>query len=168
MVILEGDSITTGQPSQSQTSYMNKEISWGYRFVPCVSYDKEEHNYVIEDEKFNEITECDTPLCSAQELSGILDEATRPPETFWDTHSLLSTPISRRSESSMGSGHFRFPSFRLKKDLDGLPSERTFYNRQFSGATLETINSVENLLASDTNLNNDKKENEKRLLSTNF
>ncbi|KAI4467358.1 inward rectifier potassium channel [Holotrichia oblita] len=68
LVILEGDSITTGQPSQSQTSYMNKEISWGYRFVPCVSYDKDEHKYVIDDDKFNEVIECDTPLCSAQEL----------------------------------------------------------------------------------------------------
>ncbi|GJQ78531.1 hypothetical protein Trydic_g11645 [Trypoxylus dichotomus] len=169
MIILEGDSITTGQSSQSQTSYMNKEICWGYRFVPCVSYDKEEHKYVIDDDKFNEITECDTPLCSAQELSGLLDEATRPPEQFWDSHSLLSTPTSRRSESSMGSTHFRFSSFRLKKDIDGLPSDRGTYNRQFSGATLETINSVENLLASNISLNDEKRElAEKRLLSTNL
>lgn len=168
MVILEGDSITTGQSSQSQTSYMNKEISWGYRFIPCVSYDKDEHKYIVDDEKFNEVVECDTPLCSAQELSGLLDEATRPIGFIWDTQSSISTPVSRRSEASMGSCQFRFPSFRLKKDIDGLPSERP-YTRQFSGATLETINSVENLLAvSDASLNDGNKEKKGTPLFTNL
>lgn len=161
MVILEGDSITTGQSSQSQTSYMNKEISWGYRFVPCIHYDKEEQKYIVEESKFNEIIECDTPLCSAQELSGLLDEAIRPLDSIWDTNSLVSTPVSRRSEA------FRFPSFRLKKDIDGLPSEKP-YNRQFSGVTLETINSVENLLASDPNLYPQDETKDRKLLSTNL
>lgn len=165
MFLLEGDSITTGQSSQSQTSYINREICWGYRFVPCVEYDKDENKYVIHDDKFNSIVESDTPLCSAQELSGLLNEANKQKNTIWDSevYSNLPSPMSRRSDSSSASS-FKFS--RRRFDIDAINRENA-YSRQFSGVTLETINSVENLIASSNSLDVIKEKND-HPLSTNL
>nr|XP_022911944.1 G protein-activated inward rectifier potassium channel 3-like [Onthophagus taurus] len=166
MIVLEGDSTVTGQPSQSQTSYTNKEICWGYRFVNCIEYNKECHKYVIDHDKFSTIVECDTPLCSAKEICDFIRVASKP--DMWDieisTTSGISTPLSRRSEGSLNSS-LRLSSYRLRKnDIDGVPFQRsTSFHRQLSGAPLlATITSEENLLESNENL--DKKE----YLSTNL
>lgn len=74
MVLLEGDSISTGQPSQSRTSYISSEILWGHRFVPCVDYNNEKEHYIVNSKKFNALSVCDIPLCSAKKLKEILDE----------------------------------------------------------------------------------------------
>ncbi|KAK9695601.1 Inward rectifier potassium channel C-terminal domain [Popillia japonica] len=68
MIILEGDSLTTGHPSQSQTSYTNKEILWGHRFSPCVEYDELEQKYIVNKKMFNETVKYEIPECSAREL----------------------------------------------------------------------------------------------------
>ncbi|KRT84425.1 hypothetical protein AMK59_11, partial [Oryctes borbonicus] len=68
MIVLEGDSLITGHPSQSQTSYTNKEVLWGYRFRPCVEYDEREQKYIVNKKMFNEIVKYEIPECSAREL----------------------------------------------------------------------------------------------------
>lgn len=75
MIVLEGDSLTTGHPSQSQTSYTNKEILWGYRFRPCVEYDELAQKYIVNKKMFNETVKYEIPECSARELQLAVDES---------------------------------------------------------------------------------------------
>lgn len=67
MIVLEGDSLITGHPSQSQTSYTNKEILWGCRFRPCVEYDEVAQKYIVNKRMFNEIVKHEIPECSAHD-----------------------------------------------------------------------------------------------------
>lgn len=70
--VIEGDSLSTGQTSQSRTSYLNTEILWGYRFVSCVNFNEKCYKYYVDDEKFNVTTPISIPLCSARNLYKIL------------------------------------------------------------------------------------------------
>ncbi|KAJ8924302.1 hypothetical protein NQ315_007095, partial [Exocentrus adspersus] len=69
VVTLLGSSIQTGQLTRTQTSYLAKEIMWGYRFSPCLEYNSEKSEYVINRKVFNVTVSVDTPLCSASALS---------------------------------------------------------------------------------------------------
>ncbi|GAB0097976.1 G protein-activated inward rectifier potassium channel 3 [Sergentomyia squamirostris] len=69
VVILEGTVESTGQSTQTRSSYLNTEILWGHRFESVVSYNKERQSYDVDYRRFNETVQVDTPLCSAKELS---------------------------------------------------------------------------------------------------
>ncbi|XP_055691258.1 G protein-activated inward rectifier potassium channel 3-like isoform X1 [Lutzomyia longipalpis] len=69
VVILEGTVESTGQSTQTRSSYLNTEILWGHRFESVVSYNKERQSYEVDYRRFNETVQVDTPLCSAKELA---------------------------------------------------------------------------------------------------
>lgn len=90
-----GSSDSTGQMTQSRTSYLPIEVRWGHRFKPCVSYDNESHSYVIQKEFFNATEIVDTPLCSAKRLHEVInnmDHLTTPNNSPAD--SPVSTPTT--------------------------------------------------------------------------
>ncbi|GBP03439.1 Inward rectifier potassium channel irk-1 [Eumeta japonica] len=65
VVCLTGASKSMGTVTQSRTSYLSKEINWGYRFKNVVKYSKKDESYVIDMENLNTVEQVDTPLCSA-------------------------------------------------------------------------------------------------------
>ncbi|GBP69043.1 G protein-activated inward rectifier potassium channel 4 [Eumeta japonica] len=67
-VVVEGTIESTGQPIQARSSYTEKEIMWGHRFVSMVEMDETDKFYVVDYSKISETEHVDTPLCSAQEL----------------------------------------------------------------------------------------------------
>lgn len=69
-----GSSDSTGQMTQSRTSYLATEILWGHRFKPCLVYDYFHKSYVIQKELFNQTDVVDTPLCSAKRLEQVLND----------------------------------------------------------------------------------------------
>lgn len=71
---MSGMSRNTGQMTQARTSYLSKEILWGYRFTNIISYNDELESFVTDTDKLNEIEQVDTALCSAQRLEEILNE----------------------------------------------------------------------------------------------
>ncbi|XP_050307425.1 ATP-sensitive inward rectifier potassium channel 11-like isoform X2 [Anthonomus grandis grandis] len=74
IVVLEGECLSTSFMSRATTSYVNREIKWGYRFVPCTKWNKAASMYVVDHKKFNKTEEVTTPLCSAQRLSEVYDD----------------------------------------------------------------------------------------------
>lgn len=58
----------------ARTSYLSREILWGYRFTNIVNYDEELECFVTDIEKLDEIEQVDTALCSAQRLEEILQQ----------------------------------------------------------------------------------------------
>ncbi|CAH2057916.1 unnamed protein product, partial [Iphiclides podalirius] len=65
---LKGASASMGTFTQSQTSYMPREVLWGHRFPPVVKYDPRKQKYVVEHAKLDLTEKVDTPFCSASEL----------------------------------------------------------------------------------------------------
>ncbi|XP_069606805.1 inward rectifier potassium channel 16 [Ranitomeya imitator] len=62
--IYTGDS--TGTSHQSRTSYLPREILWGFRFNNILLAKKK--HYKVDGEQFEEMTEYYTPFCSAKQL----------------------------------------------------------------------------------------------------
>lgn len=71
IVMLEGDSLSTGHYCQSQTSYLSCEVNWGYRFIPCVEFCDKKQQYRSISKQFNMTFPYDTPLCSARRLAEV-------------------------------------------------------------------------------------------------
>ncbi|KYB25424.1 inward rectifier potassium channel 2 [Tribolium castaneum] len=69
-VTVSGSSLITNQFATSQTSYINEEIRWGFRFKSCFEYDQKLQRYVMSGDVFK-LEPCDTPLCSAKKLKEI-------------------------------------------------------------------------------------------------
>ncbi|CAH0715147.1 unnamed protein product, partial [Brenthis ino] len=67
-ISLKGASASMGTFTQSQTSYLPKEVVWGHRFPPVVKYDTHKQKYVIDHSKLDTIEPVHTPFCSAYEL----------------------------------------------------------------------------------------------------
>lgn len=88
-----GSSDSTGQMTQTRTSYLATEILWGHRFRSCLNYDYINNSYVIQKELFNQTDVVDTPLCSARKLKEVLTEI--------DTVNNGTTPNSPSEESPM-------------------------------------------------------------------
>ncbi|XP_060807883.1 ATP-sensitive inward rectifier potassium channel 1 [Amyelois transitella] len=73
---LKGASASMGTFTQSQTSYLPREVIWGHRFLPVVKYDSKKQKYVIDHGKLDATEFVDTPFCSASELiSSVKDES---------------------------------------------------------------------------------------------
>ncbi|CAH2098512.1 unnamed protein product [Euphydryas editha] len=93
-VSLKGASASMGTFTQSQTSYLPKEVVWGYRFPPVVKYDIHKQKYVIEHSKLDAIEQVHTPYCSAYHLystSSPTSEKTEPPGTPGSFQDKIST-----------------------------------------------------------------------------
>ncbi|XP_063370630.1 G protein-activated inward rectifier potassium channel 3-like [Cydia amplana] len=68
VVCLTGASKNMGTVTQSRTSYLSKEINWGYRFKNVLRWSKRNEAYVINVEDLNTMEQVETPLCSASHL----------------------------------------------------------------------------------------------------
>ncbi|XP_061705034.1 G protein-activated inward rectifier potassium channel 3-like [Cydia pomonella] len=68
VVCLTGASKNMGTVTQSRTSYLSKEINWGYRFKNVLRWSKRNEAYVINVEDLNSMEQVETPLCSASHL----------------------------------------------------------------------------------------------------
>lgn len=60
--------------TQSRTSYLPKEVLWGYRFVNLISYDRINGTYLADYDKCDDMLQIDTALCSARRLDEVLAE----------------------------------------------------------------------------------------------
>ncbi|XP_047036611.1 ATP-sensitive inward rectifier potassium channel 1-like [Helicoverpa zea] len=85
VVCLTGASKNMGTTTQSRTSYLSKEIMWGYRFKNVVHYSKREEAYKIDEAHLNTVEQVETPLCSASYLK-VFEEDLKT------STNLLSTP----------------------------------------------------------------------------
>ncbi|KAJ8962842.1 hypothetical protein NQ318_001242 [Aromia moschata] len=72
VVVMDGTSLTTASMSRTTTSYLSREIKWGYRFTSCTEYDREKSKYDVNHSLFNKMQETDTPLCSGKKRREIL------------------------------------------------------------------------------------------------
>lgn len=77
VLTVNGDSATTGQPSEAKKSYTSRDIQWGCRFVPCVEFDENAGSYVVDFNRFNSTRMYATPLCSPAQLRHLISEIDR-------------------------------------------------------------------------------------------
>ncbi|XP_045507219.1 G protein-activated inward rectifier potassium channel 3-like [Colias croceus] len=84
VVCLTGSSKSMGTVTQSRTSYLSKEIIWGYRFKNILKYSKKDEAYIIDTENLNTVEQVETPLCSASRLKEF--------EEDMKSEQILSTP----------------------------------------------------------------------------
>ncbi|KAM9299694.1 G protein-activated inward rectifier potassium channel 4-like [Gastrophryne carolinensis] len=66
VVILEGMVEATGMTCQARSSYVEREVLWGHRFMPVLTL--EEGFYEVDYDTFHNTYETPTPNCSAKEL----------------------------------------------------------------------------------------------------
>nr|QPF20441.1 inward rectifier potassium channel 3B [Chilo suppressalis] len=71
---LKGASASMGTFTQSQTSYLPKEVIWGHRFPPVVKYDQRKQKYVIDHKKLDATEPVETPCYSACQLYSELED----------------------------------------------------------------------------------------------
>ncbi|CAF4956610.1 unnamed protein product [Pieris macdunnoughi] len=67
-VSLKGASASMGTYTQSQSSYLPREVVWGKRFPSVVRYNTKKQKYVIDHNKLDTMEPVDTPYCSAYDL----------------------------------------------------------------------------------------------------
>ncbi|KAM3922490.1 G protein-activated inward rectifier potassium channel 2-like [Leptodactylus fuscus] len=67
VVILEGMVEATGMTCQARSSYVEREVLWGHRFMPVLTL--EEGFYEVDYDTFHNTDETPTPTCSAKELA---------------------------------------------------------------------------------------------------
>lgn len=72
IITLTGSSRSTGQMTQSRTSYLPRELLWGYRFANLTSFDRLNDTYQADYDRFDSLVQVDTPLCSARRLAEVL------------------------------------------------------------------------------------------------
>lgn len=95
VVCLSGSSRETGQLTEARTSYLPKEIHWGYRFKEIVEYDYEEGSYSVDYLRFDELVKIATPLFSAMELDNILQQYQDTSEQQTETNDVKKNLNSR-------------------------------------------------------------------------
>ncbi|XP_027017697.2 ATP-sensitive inward rectifier potassium channel 1-like [Tachysurus fulvidraco] len=76
VVFLDGTAESTSSSCQVRTSYLPKEIMWGYEFLPIISRSKE-GKYHIDFSNFAKVAPVATPPCASQ--------FAKPPDGFHDT-----------------------------------------------------------------------------------
>jgi len=67
IVILEGTIESTGMICQARTSYLNREIQWGYRFMPMLFLDR--HHFSADHSMFHSTYEVRMPVHSAYDAT---------------------------------------------------------------------------------------------------
>ncbi|XP_022837561.1 ATP-sensitive inward rectifier potassium channel 10-like isoform X2 [Spodoptera litura] len=80
-VSLKGASASMGTFTQSQTSYLPKEVAWGFRFPPVVKYDSHKQKYVIDHKKLDLLEPVDTPYSCARDIYRNSTPIKEPPPT---------------------------------------------------------------------------------------
>ncbi|KAJ8708506.1 hypothetical protein PYW07_010631 [Mythimna separata] len=93
-VSLKGASASMGTFTQSQTSYLPKEVAWGYRFPPVVKYDSHKQKYVIDHKKLDLLEPVDTPHCCAREIYRTSTPVKMEPPPTPGTPSVFSETVS--------------------------------------------------------------------------
>lgn len=68
VVSLEGIVEPTGNSVQARTSYLPREILWGYRFENMVSYSSKPGTYLVDCSYLNAVTQDDTPRMSMEKI----------------------------------------------------------------------------------------------------
>lgn len=74
----KGESSYSGHTTQARTSYLAREVLWGYRFVNIASFDDENKCFVADVDAMDEVEEVDMPEYSAkvyEELKKADDES---------------------------------------------------------------------------------------------
>ncbi|XP_047996702.1 ATP-sensitive inward rectifier potassium channel 11-like [Leguminivora glycinivorella] len=112
---LKGASASLGTFTQSQTSYMPREVIWGHRFPSVVKYNIRKRKYEIDHTKLDAIEPVDTPHCSAFQFYKIMKSKSPPPSPH--TPGTPGTPSSFSDQLS-GFHLSRSSSFRKKKPTD--------------------------------------------------
>ncbi|XP_041972519.1 G protein-activated inward rectifier potassium channel 3-like isoform X2 [Aricia agestis] len=123
VVCLTGSSKSMGTVTQSRTSYLSKEINWGYRFKNVIEYSKKDEAYVIDTENLDTMEQVATPLCSASRLKEFEDDI-KYSEPISPTNLSVSPPQSITQEDSS--------LYRMGESLPSTPSfNRTGTQRSF-------------------------------------
>ncbi|XP_068624161.1 G protein-activated inward rectifier potassium channel 3-like [Battus philenor] len=121
VVCLTGSSKNMGTVTQSRTSYLSKEIIWGYRFKNVLKYSKKEESYVIDVDNLNTVEQVETPLCSASRLKDFEGDIKSPDNILTPTNiSLSPTNDSLSQESS------RIESVHSSPIFNGTGTQRSF------------------------------------------
>ncbi|XP_028035340.1 ATP-sensitive inward rectifier potassium channel 1-like [Bombyx mandarina] len=117
VVSLTGSSKNMGTVTQSRTSYLSKEIIWGYRFKNVLKYSKEKEAYAIDIENLDTVEQVETPLCSACRLKDFEDNMkdSNTPTVLTQQMSISPTDLSLSQEDSST----------ISKIGDSLPSSPT-------------------------------------------
>ncbi|GAB0090280.1 ATP-sensitive inward rectifier potassium channel 11 isoform X1 [Sergentomyia squamirostris] len=76
VITMTGGCRSTGNLTQTRTSYLPRDILWGHKFVNLLTYDQVKETYVADHEKFDSVQQIDTPLCSSRRLEEIVGEIT--------------------------------------------------------------------------------------------
>ncbi|CAG9764532.1 unnamed protein product [Ceutorhynchus assimilis] len=97
IVVLEGECLSTSYMSRSTTSYLSREIKWGYKFTPCTTWNTVKRTYVVDHKLFNNTEEVVTALCSAQRLVQVYDD-------------IVSDTLSPYNGSVFGSSKYSSPT----------------------------------------------------------
>lgn len=71
---ITGNSSRYGQLSQSRTSYLSREISWGHRFKNIITLDSIRGTYIADYSSFDKTDVITTALCSAMQLEQVMSE----------------------------------------------------------------------------------------------
>ncbi|XP_053620253.1 G protein-activated inward rectifier potassium channel 3-like [Plodia interpunctella] len=121
VVCLTGSSKNMGTVTQSRTSYLSKEIMWGYRFKNVLHYSKKEESYEIDAENLNSVEQVETPLCSASRLK-IFEEDIKSSRNILSTPTNVSvSPTNISSQDSIQLGE-SLPSSQMGDSLPSSPS----------------------------------------------
>jgi len=78
IVILEGTIESTGMICQARTSYLNREIQWGYRFMPMLFLDR--HHFSADHSMFHSTYEVRMPVHCAEQAKENSDKLSKPEE----------------------------------------------------------------------------------------
>lgn len=78
--------MSPGMTCQARSSYVSREIKWGYRFTPVLTL--EDGFYEVDYNSFHDIYETNTPACSAKELADMTNRSRLP--LTWSLASRLS------------------------------------------------------------------------------
>lgn len=120
IITLTGSARSTGQMTQSRTSYLPREVLWGYHFQNLISYDRQENCYQADYDRCDNLVQVDTPLCSARRLDEVLDECrefVKQQETAAGDES--TTESDMLMQTSVGGGRVQFRHLeRLAEELE--------------------------------------------------
>lgn len=96
-MVLEGECLATSYLSRTTTSYLSREIKWGYVFAPCTRWDTNSKQYIVDHKRFNKTEELTIPLCSAQRLNEVYDDIVYQTKSPSYPSSILSSPSNLTS-----------------------------------------------------------------------
>ncbi|KAJ8708504.1 hypothetical protein PYW07_010629 [Mythimna separata] len=125
VVCLTGASKNMGTTTQSRTSYLSKEIIWGYRFKNVVHYSKKDEAYVIDEANLDAVEQVEIPLCSASYLKDFEEDLKASTNLLYSPNMSVSpTDFSIPEDSSTLSRPE--DSSTLSRPEDSLPSSPSF------------------------------------------